>query len=246
MDARLFDDMVRLEREHWWFVGRARILRALVEDECRRRGGRVRRLVDVGSGTGALLAELGAVADEAIGVESDAVPLEIGRSRGLDVREATAERLPFEGASVDLVTAFDVLEHVPDDEAAAGELRRVLRPGGTAIVTVPAYRWLWSGHDVVHGHRRRYTRKTLVRTLRRAGLEPRRVGYFNAFLLPLAVAARLASRALRRPARSDATPVPRRLNDLLLRLFGSERRVVLAGGFPAGLSLYAVADRPSP
>src|SRR5687768_2150507 len=111
--------MLALEREHWWFVGRGEILSSLVESECSRRGGRVGLLVDVGSGTGALLQELRAFADEAVGVESDPVPLGIAAERGLDVREAPADSLPFPDESADLLTAFDVLEHVPDDVAAA-------------------------------------------------------------------------------------------------------------------------------
>ncbi|MBA2614788.1 MAG: class I SAM-dependent methyltransferase [Actinobacteria bacterium] len=243
MDPRLFDDLRALEREHWWPVGRGRILLSLVERECRRRP--VERLVDVGPGTGSLLEELRGLVPAAVGVESDPTARELARSRGLEILDGTAAELPFADGSVDLVTAFDVLEHVPDDEAAARELRRVLRPGGSAVVSVPAYRWLWSGHDIVHGHRRRYTKGSLVRALTAGGLTVRRSGYFNAWLLPLAAAARLGARILRRPARSDLTPVPPRLNALLLRIFLSERRRVAAGGFPAGLSVFAVADRPA-
>ena len=237
--------MLALEREHWWFVGRGKILLALVESECERRGGRVRSLLDVGSGTGALLAEMRRFADEAVGVESDASARAISAARGLDVRDATAERLPAADASVDLVTAFDVLEHVDDEAGAVREFRRVLRPGGSAILSVPAYRWLWSGHDVVHGHRRRYTKRALAGVLARGGLASRRLGYFNFWLLPLAAGVRLGGRLLRRPAASDMARVPARLNALFLRIFASERGRVLAGGFPAGLSVFAVADRPA-
>jgi SAM-dependent methyltransferase len=245
VDPRLFDDMLALEREHWWFVGRGRILVSLVESECRRRSGRVGRLVDVGSGTGALLEELRQLADEAVGVESDPRARELAAARGLAVRSGTAASIPFDDASVDLVTAFDVLEHVPDDCAAAREFRRVLRPGASAVVSVPAYRWLWSGHDVIHGHRHRYTKGTLARALEVGGLAVRRLGYFNAWLFPLAAAARLGSRLLRRPPRSDLARVPARVNRVLLRILLSERERVLAGGFPAGLSVFAVADRPA-
>lgn len=244
MDPALFDDMLALESEHWWFAGRGELLVSLVESECSRRGGRVGTLVDVGSGTGALLGELGRFADEAVGVESDPVPLRIASERGLDVRAGEADRLPFSDASVDLLTAFDVLEHVGDDVAATAEFRRVLRPGAPAVVSVPAYAWLWSGHDVVHGHRRRYTRRRLGDALRRGGLVVRRNGYFNTFLFPAAAVARLVGRVLRRPPRSDMAPVPPRLNALLLRILVSERRRVLAGGFPFGLSVFAIAERP--
>jgi SAM-dependent methyltransferase len=242
VDEGLIATMAELERDHWWFRGRAVLVRALVERECAARGGPVDRLVDVGSGTGALLAQLRPLAREAVGVEVDDEALALARSRGLDVREAQAGALPFADGSVDVVTSFDVLEHLDDDVAAGREIRRVLRPGGAAIVTVPAYSWLWTEHDVRHHHRRRYTRRSLRRTLAAAGLDVRRSGYLMALLLPLALAERLLARALRRPPRGLSLP-PRALNALLLRIVLAERRPVLAGGFPFGLTVFAVATR---
>jgi SAM-dependent methyltransferase len=246
VERGLFDSMAVLEDHHWWFRGRGEMVCTLVERESAARGGCVRRLVDVGSGTGAVLGELRRFADEAIGVEPDAVPLEIARGRGLDIRQAPADALPFADASVDLLTAFDVLEHLEDDVAAAREFRRVLRPGGAVIVTVPAYQWLWGAHDVLHAHVRRYTRRTLARTLGAAGLEVKRSGYFMTLLLPLAIAERgLARLTRRRPGPLTMPPGP--VNRLLLRLFLSERRHVRTGGFPFGLSVFVVAHpgRPS-
>jgi SAM-dependent methyltransferase len=232
--------MATVEGEHWWFLGRGAIVRSLVESECARRGGHVHRLVDVGSGTGAVLDGFRTLADEAVGVELDPDALAICRARGLDIRTAPADRLPFPDASVDIVTAFDVLEHLHDDVAAARELRRVLQPDGSAVITVPAYPFLWSEHDIVHAHVRRYTRGSLGRTLRTAGLEIRNAGYFMTLLLPVAIVERLAERLL--PRRRQLLPLPpRRLNALLLRILLAERRAVVAGGFPVGLTVFAIA-----
>jgi SAM-dependent methyltransferase len=242
VEPALFDELVSLEDEHWWLVGRRRLLVALVEQECARLGGHVHRLVDVGSGTGRVLRDLGPLADEAVGVEAEEVPLRISRERGLDVRDASVEQLPFADATVDLLSAFDVLEHIADDVGAAAEFKRVLRPGAVAVVSVPAYGWLWGGHDAIHGHHRRYTRRTLEAALVAAGLHVTRAGYFNTLLFPAASGLRLAGRLSRRPARSDLRPVPRRLNALLLHILLSERKRVLAGGFPIGLSLFAIAE----
>lgn len=240
MHEGTIETMAALEGDHWWFLGRGVLVRALVERECASRGGRVGRLLDVGSGTGALLGDLRSFADEAVGVEVDEKALGLARSRGLDVRRAPADNLPFEDASVDVLTELDVLEHLDDDVAAGREIRRVLRPDGASIVTVPAYSWLWSEHDVQHHHKRRYTRRSLARTLAASGLEVRRSGYFMSLLLPLALVERLRARLLRRPPVGLSLP-PKRLNALLLRILLAERRVVLAGGFPFGLSVFAVA-----
>jgi SAM-dependent methyltransferase len=236
--------MLALEDEHWWLRGRGELLLSLVAAECGSRGGRVERLVDVGSGTGRLLERMAVLAEHPVGVDAEDAALAAARDRGVEVREGHAEALPLPDGTVDVVTAFDVLEHVRDDGAAAGELRRVLKPGGSAIVAVPAYQWLWSHHDVVHGHRRRYTEASLRSALGAGGLAVRRSGYFNSWLLPAAAATRLAGRLARRAPASDLRRVPRPLNDLLLAILRSERRRVLAGGFPFGLSVFAVADRP--
>jgi SAM-dependent methyltransferase len=242
VEGDLFMKMVALEERHWWFLGRGALVRMLVERECRARGGRVRRLVDVGTGTGWLLRRFVPFADEAVGVEPDDLPLGIARSRGLDVRQAPADALPFEDQSVDVITGIDVLEHLDDDVAAGREIRRVLRDGGTAVLTVPAYQWLWSDHDVLHHHRRRYTRGSLRRTLEASGLRVERSGYLMSLLLPIAVVERLAARLLRRQTADLAVP-PRPLNALLVRIVLWERRAVLRGGFPFGLTVFAVVGR---
>jgi ubiquinone/menaquinone biosynthesis C-methylase UbiE len=233
-------EMAKLQHAHWWFVGRGEVVRSLVEKECALRGGPVRRLVDVGSGTGAVLASFQGLADETVGIELDETALGMSRELGLDVRQAPADELPFPDQSVDIVTAFDVLEHLDDDLGAAREFRRVLEPDGTLVVTVPAYQFLWSAHDVAHAHARRYTRPTLTKMLRAAGLEIRQSGYFMTALFPLAVVQRLTARFRKEPTEILTMP-PRRLNALLLRILRAERRRVLAGGFPFGLTVFAVA-----
>ena len=242
MRGDLFTKMVALEGRHWWFLGRGALVHALVERECTLRGGRVSRLVDVGTGTGWLLQRFLPLAHEAVGIEHDPIPLELARSRGLDVRDAPATALPLEDASVDVLTAIDVLEHLDDDVAAGRELRRVLAPGGAAVVTVPAYQWLWSPRDALHDHRRRYTRASLRATLEAAGLHVDRSGYMITFLLPLAIVERLAARLLRRDG-DDLRLPPAPLNAALRRIVAAERGQVLRGGFPFGLSVFAVAAR---
>lgn len=242
MDAALIEQMAALEDDHWWFVGRAMLVTALVEQECERRGGRVERLVDVGSGTGRILERLSRLAEAAVGVEVEGSAVSLARARGLDVRSAPADALPFEDGSVDLVTCFDVLEHLDDDVAAVREVHRILRPGGAFVFSVPAYSWLWSRHDDAHQHRRRYTERTLRATVAAGGLHVRSAGYLMTLLFPLAVAERVAARLHRRAPRGLSLPRSP-LNAVLLRIVLAERRVVLRGGFPFGLSAFGVAER---
>ena len=121
---------------------------------------------------------------EVIGVEPSAAARDEAEKRGVAMIQGTAEALPIDDESVDIAVACDVIEHLPDDEAAVRELVRVLRPGGLALVTVPAYPWLMGAHDRAVGHERRYTRPTLVDRVERAGLIPTRATYFNSLLFP--------------------------------------------------------------
>ena len=146
----------RIEDRHWWFVGRRRVILGLLDDALGPGDARGRRVLDVGCGTGTMLSHLERYG-EPIGIEADDQAVAFCRARGVTrVRQADPPPLPFDDSRFDLVTALDVLEHVDDDQRLLGEMRRVLRPGGVALVTVPAFRALWSAQDVVSQHRRRY------------------------------------------------------------------------------------------
>src|SRR5687767_2614351 len=141
----------------------------------------------------------------------------------------------------DVITAFDVVEHLEDDEKALAGIHDRLPSGGLFICTVPAFPFLWSGHDVVHHHYRRYTRASLRRRLEDAGFTVERLGYFNTCLFPAAAAIRVLHRSRPgAPSASDAaTPHPL-VNRLLLALFASERFLLRGATLPVGVSLLAI------
>src|SRR5829696_3493406 len=231
-------EVIRAEAaaEGWWSRGRTEVIRSLLPPP----EGRL-TVLDVGSGWGAVssrLMEWG----EVIGVEPSEVARVEAERRGVRVLAGRAEELPVEDASVDIAIASDVIEHVPDDGAAMAELARVLRPGGTALVTVPAYPWLMGAHDRALGHFRRYTRRTLSEVVSAAGLDLRRLTYFNTLLFPLAVPGRLLRRS--RPARAESLRAPGPLDEVFYRVFRSERRLLARLNLPFGLSLAALATRP--
>src|SRR6266446_2614401 len=185
MQAHTYAIMREVEDRHWWFVGRRRIIASWVEGVCREIGRQRPRILDVGCGTGAnlqMLAEFGV----AEGVDVAAEALEFCRARGLgSVRQGAAESLPYADAQFDLVTGLDVVEHLDDDVAGLSEMRRVLRPGGRALLFVPAFMFLWGVQDAISHHRRRYTRAELTDAIKRAGLSVERSSYANiTFFLP--------------------------------------------------------------
>ena len=138
-----------------------------------------------------------------------------------------------------LVALLDVLEHVDGDRAARESIAAKLAPGGRILITVPAYQWMWSAHDVAHHHKRRYSRRRLRRVAEQAGLKVERIGYFNSLLFPLAAAVRLAGKLVGKTESDDKVP-PGPLNRLFETIFGLERHLVGRVPLPAGVSLFAL------
>src|SRR4051794_32650376 len=191
--------MLALDERHWWYRGRRRMLAAVVERIAVPRGARV---LDAGCGSGRTLDEL-ARYGTAHGIELTPLGLAAARRRGHQVEQAPVETIPYDDASFDLVTCLDVIEHTDDDAAALRELRRVARPGASLVVSVPAHPRLWSYHDVVNGHRRRYTRRTLRVAAESGGWRVERMTGFNVTYLAPAALVRIARR--RGQARSGAS-----------------------------------------
>lgn len=244
MERDQYDLMFRQEERHWWYLGMRTISEALLETSLGPPDGRA-ELLDAGCGSGGTtrwLTRWGRVT----GVDLAPEALSLARRRGLSrLARASVEALPFAEASFDVVTSFDVLYHlrVEDDLVALGELRRVLRPGGLALVRVAAHNWLRGAHDEAVHTRHRYHRRELVDKLRAAGLVVERASYANCLLFPIAPAKRLLER--RDPAgTTDLWQPPAPLNALLGRLLGGEARFITRSGLPWGLSVVAVARRP--
>ncbi len=156
----------------------------------------------------------------------------------------SAQQLPFQEAAFDLVSALDVLEHLDDDAAAAHDVWRVLKPGGTAVVFVPAYAFLWRKNDEFSHHRRRYTRATLATLLQGAGFELAEIGYFNTLLFFPQVIASLIERAVPSLIQNMERPQEETLmNRLLERTFALEVSLLKRTPLPFGASVYCLAHK---
>jgi SAM-dependent methyltransferase len=245
MDQIVMQAMLDADDRHWWYRGRRKVIRAEL-DRLALPGDA--QLLDAGCGSGRTLLELVAYGT-VCGIELNEDAAEIARSRGLgEVRVGRLEQLPWPDESFDLITCLDVIEHTPDDRATLAELRRVCRPGGWLLVTVPAYPALWSGHDEANHHYRRYSRGALRHAAAGAGWQVRRLSSFNSVLLAPAAAVRLADR--RRDHAdgyaNDLDVGPAWLNSALEKPMALEAGWLRRGGtLPFGLSLLAVLQRPA-
>jgi SAM-dependent methyltransferase len=242
MERDVYARMAELEQEHWWFVARRAIL---VETLTRLVDlPPAARVLEAGCGTGgnlAMLSRFGKVS----AFEPSAQARRMARENGaFDVREGQLpDKIPFEPGGFDLVAALDVLEHVDEDLKSMRALWSQLRPGGWALITVPAFSFLWSAHDERHHHKRRYARDELVVRIRAAGLSPVFVTYFNSVLFPLIAGVRVVKKALRLTDVEDDKMPAQLVNRTLRAVFASERHLVGRLPLPFGVSLLVVARK---
>jgi SAM-dependent methyltransferase len=187
------------------------------------------------------------------GIDLSPESLELCQKRGLKRLcrvDLTHFALPFKTASMDLVLALDVIEHIDDDSRALAECKRILKEGGLLIVTVPAFMALWSPWDEALGHKRRYTISALVAAANKSGLCVKKTSYFFLSVLPAAIAVRQFKRLLMRDAGSYSTDfivVPRWLNTLLVHIGRLERWFIARcdSSLPFGLSVISVLEKSS-
>ena len=233
--------LYEVEQSHWWYIGRRRIIAGFVEQICRQVTDRRPRILDVGCGTGAnllLLSKYGQA--EGVDVSEDA--LAFCRARGLDkVRLGAGEELPYEDGTFDLVTAFDVVEHMDDDLAGLSEMRRVLRPGGRVLLFVPTFMFLWGLQDEVSNHRRRYRLPELRRVLEQAGFEIERSTYANiTFFLPILFVRKFMRLTGIKTATENSINVSA-FNGVFGAIFGAESTLLRYLNLPFGVSGLCVA-----
>lgn len=242
MDESLVRQYPEIERDHFWWVTRREFVRSLLLSQ---ELGDSPAILDVGCGSGVLAAELSSLGAAVSGVDvvshseweshdAERVDFHVG-----DYLELSAQLGHF-----DCVLALDVVEHIEDEGAFLEALWENVRPGGLVIVTVPAYRWLWSRHDEINHHFRRYTKGELIESLRNRRFEVTRCGYLFLSLIGPKLVAKGLER-IRPPG--DTVSVPSRtLNTAARNYFRWEHK--FAAGFrgflPAGTSVVAICRRP--
>jgi SAM-dependent methyltransferase len=240
MERIVYDQMAELDQRHWWYRARREVVASLIRRCAQTPSGA--RLLEIGCGTGhniAMLREFGEV--EAIEVDPAARAIAQGRL-GKPVLEAPLPDLHgIEERAYDLIGSFDVIEHILDDSASLASIARRLKPGGRFVMTVPAHQWMWSAHDVVNHHQRRYSKSALKRLVEGSPLKLEKIGYFNSLLFPLAMADRLKAK-LTRSESADVPLPPAPINTALERAFAAERHLIGRVPLPPGLSLFAVAS----
>jgi len=250
MEATAYRQFEELERTHWWFRGRRSVYFGLLAHHLD--GKRPARVLDLGCGMGGFLEGLSELGEEVlpcdISVESLARCAERGYPGGV---VASGYDLPYADQSFDLVCMFDAIEHTEDDAKVMREVARILRPGGLALATVPAYQFLYANNDRIAKHYRRYTRGSLGAVFEQAGLTVERNTHSNVFLFPLILPTVLALKCVEKlfPRRLDpdhtnlSWPIPGFVHGMLHGVFAAELPLSRRFDWPAGHSICAIARK---
>jgi SAM-dependent methyltransferase len=248
MESEVYQLFSEIQHTHWWFVAR----RLIIEDVLKRylTPSPSLRIADIGCGTGAMLPTL-ARFGEVWGIDNS--PEAVAACHRQNLPNVFQDDDPvWRQAQFDAMTFLDVIEHVEDDVALLKKYAGYLKPGGLVMITVPAFMFLWSEHDALNQHYRRYTAGRLHHAMAGAGLVPCKTTYFNTWLFPAIATARLVMRFAKSFANSSGRKKMRTdfernisfLNGILKNVFASERFVLRHASFPFGVSLMGFARKP--
>ncbi len=248
MEPIEYEKMFALESTYWWFQGRKKIITACLEAHGLLRPGA--QVLDVGCGTGLMLQSLAPY--QPVGLDFSHLAMDFCRKRGIDrLVQADVIQLPFRDASFDLILALDMLEHVERDDLLVQQFFRVLRPGGCAVITVPAHQWLWSEHDEALHHYRRYSDVQLRRLLEEGGFRLEKFSFaISTTYAPIVAFRRLQRWLKRKKSANNHSPkthlivLPRIINQALIKLLEVEAWWLRRHSLPQGVTLLCLARRP--
>lgn len=238
-----YDFLYKQELTHWWYRGRRQLIHALFQEYCIKNINKKLEILDVGCGAGILMSELEQYGN-VYGIDVSELAVEYCKKRGLpNVTVDDLAKLSFPNEQFDVVIALDVLEHIENDAQAVIEIKRVLKPGGTVIIFVPAFMSLWGEADEMGRHFRRYQKPELLKRLGDGGFTVVRSSYFNTILFLPIFLVRYISRTfgiMQKMEFKETNPI---VNAVLTSVFAFEVKLLSFLSMPLGVSALAVAKK---
>jgi SAM-dependent methyltransferase len=242
MQESAYIEMYQCEDTHWWFSARRVILKKILDSFIAKQAQQT--ILELGCGTGGNLALLNQYG-EVFALEANQSACDMAKTRAIgNIKQGFLPNIPFEN-NFDLICLFDVLEHIDDEIAVLNTIKQKLNTKGQLLLTVPAYQFLWSAHDVAVNHKRRYTQKSLLALLKQAGFTIQYASYFNTWLFPLIYIIRLIHNITQKKQGTDVAMPSPFMNKLLFFIFKSEAYLLPHITLPFGVSIIVSATKES-
>lgn len=245
MDKSVYKLAGQLRYNHWWFIGRAKIISEYLSDQVKNNDNKV---LDIGCGAGTsidILRSLGRV----WGIDVNSEAINESRNCGyISLEKSDICTYSKHNHFFDLVACLDVLEHLKDDDVVLKKIKTLLKRNGMLLITVPAFMFLWSENDNAVHHLRRYTAKKLTNKLKKNGFQVIKISYFNFLLFPLFIGWLVFSKIIGLISRHKRKSmlgyiISPLFNEILLIIFALEARIVSFVNIPFGLSIMCIAKK---
>ena len=242
MKVEMYRIFFEIQKKHWWFVTRKNIVLDFI-NRYLAKSDQI-KVLDIGCGSGLMLSALEGIGQTfGMDMSDEAISFSKEVFNGRVEKGLLPDQLPYQENFFDLITALDVIEHIDNDGDSISAIRSLLAPGGKVVFTVPAYMFLWSPHDVMNEHKRRYTLPELKKKLIEAGFTVERISYYNTFLFPVVFLVRVLNNTLKRDGASDMDMPSSPLNYVLKKIFGFEKYLLRYLNLPFGVSVLAVVRK---
>ena len=242
MNIEMYRIFSEIQKKHWWFVVKKEIILDTINRYYKKDLNN--EMLDIGCGSGLMLNSLEKIGKtNGLDMSDEAIKFSKSIFNGRIEQGFLPQQVPYDNNSFDIITALDVIEHIDDDIEALKVMRTLLKDDGKAVITVPAYMFLWSGFDELNEHKRRYTKGELKLKLIEAGFEIEKISYYNTLLFPIAYIVRKLNNLLNRNGSSDIDMPSKPINFILKKIFGIEKYLLRLMDLPFGVSLIAVVKK---
>jgi len=242
MDKAFYRKFFEVQKKHWWFVSKKKIVLDFIDRYLSTNDNH--KILDIGCGSGLMLNALEQIGDTyGMDMSDEAINFSREIFSGTVKKGMLPDNIPYDEEYFSIVVALDVIEHVDDDRASLTAIRSHIVEGGQAIISVPACMFLWSEHDVLNEHKRRYTLEELKGKLIEAGFTIEKISYFNTFLFPLISLVRIINNLLKRKGASEIDLPHPAINFIVEKIFSLEKYFLRVMNFPIGVSVLAVVRK---
>jgi len=247
VEEKILQKNAELEDNNWWHISRRKIIETAIEKYIGKFPADA-QILDVGCGTGGNFDLICNYSKNISGIESDSYALGIARQKYASINISQGDlpyNIPVQENNFDAIFLLDVLEHIDDDLSSLQTLFSKLKSGGHLIITVPAFNFLWSNHDTVNHHKRRYSLNELIGKVKKNSFQIKCASYFNTWLFPLIALVRIIkSKTPTLKDKSDLFTPPKAVNNILTCIMSSERFFIRDSKLPFGVSIIVIAQKP--